>query len=785
MSTRKSPPELNRYVLPIPERVPPHDTPMNAKEAQSPPAKEFLRPPAGAPNVLIVLIDDMGFGASSAFGGPCLMPTAERVGKEGIRFTRFHTTALCSPSRQALLCGRNHHTVNMGGVTKVATAMPGNTGLRPDTCATVAQILKYNGYSTGAFGKMHQTPTWETSPSGPFDHWPIGDGFEKFYGFLGGDTNQYAPPLVDGVTPIEPPKSIEEGYHLTEDLVDQVLNWTGSLQTFTPDKPWFAYLSFGATHAPHHVPKEWVDKYKGKFDHGYNKQREITFAKQKELGVIPKDAELTAPTEWLPEWDELTDDDRKVSCRLAETYAAFATHTDHHVGRLLDTLEARGVLKDTLVIYILGDNGASAEAGPYGTFNEMAYQNSIGMTTADILPRLDEIGGPNSFNHMPSGWAHAMNAPYQWSKIVASHWGGTRVGMTMRWPEKIKAKGELRHQFHHLIDVAPTILELAGVPEPDFVNGIQQKPLEGVSMAYLFDEAEAEDRHTTQYFEIGCNRGIYHDGWTAMTMHRLPWPDKRETVGEIEDDTWELYGPDDWTQAHNIADQNPDMLRKLQDRFLIEAAKYNVLPLDPRQRERFDARVAGRPDLLNGRTSMTFLPGMTRMNENTVPNVKNTNFTVTAKVELGAEPANGAIIAQGGKFGGWSFYMKDGVLAYAHNWVGLETFIVRADEPLGKGSHDLLLDFAYDGGGAGKGGTVTFTANGKAIGTGHIEKTVPAIFSFDDFMDIGHDNGEPVVEDYGPTGGTFTGAIEMVRIDLNGESHHDHDLSLKAKYAKQ
>jgi arylsulfatase A-like enzyme len=785
MSTASQATELNRFVLPIPEREPPHDTPMNAKEAKRPQPKSFLRPPAGAPNILIVLIDDMGFGASSAFGGPCHMPTAERVASEGIKFTKFHTTALCSPSRQALLCGRNHHTVNMGGITEVATAMPGNTGLRPADCATLAQILKYNGYSTGAFGKMHQTPTWETSPSGPFDHWPIGDGFEKFYGFLGGDTNQYAPPLIDGVTPIEQPRSIEEGYHLTEDLVDQVIKWTGALQTFTPDKPWFAYLSFGATHAPHHVPKDWIDRYKGEFDHGYNKQREITFANQKKLGVIPEDAELTRPTEWLPEWDALTDDDRKVSCRLAETYAAFASHTDHHVGRLLQTLEERAVLEETLVIYILGDNGSSAEAGPYGTFNEMAFQNSIPMTTADILPRIDEIGGPTAFNHFPSGWAHAMNTPYQWSKIVASHWGGTRVGMTMRWPKRIKAHGELRHQFHHLIDIAPTVLELAGLPEPDFVNGIQQKPMEGASMAYLFDEAEAEDRRRTQYFEIGCNRGIYHERWTAVTMHRLPWPDPKERVTEIEEDRWELYGPDDWTQARNIADENPAMLRKLQDRFLIEATKYNVLPLDPRQRERFDPRVAGRPDLLNGRTTMTFKPGMTRMNENTVPNVKNTDFTISATVELGPEPASGAIIAQGGAFGGWCLYMKEGVLAYAHNWVGLETFIVRAAAPIASGTHEIMLSFKYDGGGAGKGGQVTFFSNGRKIGSGRVERTVPALFSFDDFMDIGQDNGEKVVDDYGASGSRFTGTIRSVTIDVSGEAHHDHDMNLKAKYAKQ
>lgn len=778
-------PNLNRFQLPIPERHPAHQTPVDVRDATPPPPQAPLRPPAGAPNVLLILIDDMGFGVSSAFGGPCHMPTAERVAVEGLQFTRFHTTALCSASRQALLCGRNHHTVNMGAITELATSVPGYTGLRPDSCATIAQALKFNGYNTGAFGKMHQTPAWETSPSGPFDHWPTGDGFEKFYGFLGGDCNQYAPPLYDGVTPIEPPKTVEEGYHLSEDLVDQVIAWTGSLQALTPDKPWFTYLSFGATHAPHHVPKEWVETYQGAFDHGHDKQREITFEKQKDLGVIPPDAELTSPTDWIPTWEDLSDDDRTVACRLMETYAGFASHTDHQVGRLLETLEQRGVLDNTLVVYILGDNGASAEAGPYGTFNEMAYQNNVLMTTTDMLPHLEEFGGPASFNHFTSGWAHAMNTPYQWSKIIASHWGGTRTGMVMRWPQGFPGKGEKRQQFHHLIDIAPTILDIAGIPEPQFVNGIQQKPYEGVSMRYLFDDAEAKDRHTTQYFEIGGNRGIYHDGWTAVTMHALPWPDPKWVAPALFDDTWELYAPDDHTQAHDIAHQQPEMLRKLQDIFLIEAAKHNVVPIDDRQRERFDPRVAGRPDLLMGRTSMTLYPGMTRLNENTVPNVKNTSFNVTARVTLDDVPAQGAIVAQGGRFGGWSLLMRDGVPTLAYNWVGLEEYTITADSSIGAGDHTIELAFTYDGGGAGKGGDVQLACDGNVIGTGRLEKTVPALFSFDDGLGIGVDDGEQVVDDYGVPRGAFTGTIHTVVIDIDPNAHHDPEMVVRAKHMKQ
>lgn len=774
----------DRLRLPIATQQEVTDTPVDARDAERPAPAAPLRPPAGAPNILIVLLDDMGYGASSAFGGPCEMPHAEALAAEGIRFTRFHTTALCSPTRQALLTGRNHHSVNMGAIAEVASSAPGYTGIRPDTCATIAQVLRMNGYSTGAFGKMHQTPPWETSPSGPFDRWPIGDGFEKFYGFLGGDTHQYTPALVDGYTPIEPPRTADDGYHLSEDLVDQLISWTSSLGALTPDKPWFAYLAFGATHAPHHAPKEYLDRYRGKFDHGYDRQRELTFAHQQQLGIVPGDARLTAPNPHIPGFDSLTNQDRTVGNRLFEAYAAMATHTDDQVGRLMAALREQGVLDDTLVLYVLGDNGASAEAGHYGTFNEMAYQNNILMTSADILPHLDEVGGPKSFNHMPAGWAQAMNTPYQWSKIVASHWGGTRTGMIARFPERIP-QGQFRSQFTHVIDVVPTILELTGIPAPRQVNGIDQAPLEGNSFLYAVDDAAAPERHRTQYFEIGGNRGIYHDGWSAVTAHSLPWPDPDFQVPALTDDTWELYGPDDWSQATDLAADNPTKLRELQERFLIEAAKYSVLPIDDRQRERFDPSIAGRPDLMAGRTAMTLRPGMTRLNENTVLNVKNRTFTVTARLTLGDQPAQGAVIAQGGGFGGWCLYFRDGVPAYAHNWVGMQTFTVRADQALGAGEHILEMRFDYDGGGVGKGGEVTLTANGAAIGKGRIDKTVPALFSFDDALDVGMDNLEPVVDDYATPRGQFTGAIHTVDINIDPDSYQDPDLVTRARYRKQ
>ena len=774
----------NRKRLPIYEPAHGMDTPVDARDAKKPKPTEFLRPPEGAPNILLILIDDMGFGVSSAFGGPCEMPYAERLAEEGTRFTRFHTTALCSPTRQALLTGRNHHTVNMGVIAEIATGFPGYTGVRPDDCATLAQVLRMNGYSTGAFGKMHQTPPWENSPSGPSDRWPTGEGFDKFYGFLGGDTHQYSPALVDGLTPIEAPGTAEEGYHLSEDLVDKLIQWTGTVNTLTPDKPWFAYLSFGAVHAPHHVPKEYIERYRGKFDHGYEKQRDMTIAKQKELGVIPEDAELTPWNEYIPKWDELTEDDRMVGTRLFEAYAAMASHTDDQVGKVLAALEEQGTLDNTLIIYILGDNGASAEAGAYGTFNEMAYQNNILMTTEDIKPHLDEIGGPKAFNHMPSGWAQAMNTPYQWSKIVASHWGGTRTGMIARMPGRIP-EGEMRPQFTHVIDVVPTILEIAGIPVPDQVNGIEQKPLEGVSFLYAIDNPDAEERHSTQYFEIGGNRGIYHDGWTAVTQHFLPWPDPNYKTPSLNSDDWELYGPDDWTQAHNIAADHPEKLKELQQRFLIEASKYNVLPIDDRQRERFDPKIAGRPDLMAGRTTMTMRPGIARLNENASLNVKNTSFTVTATITVDEEPAQGAIIAQGGAFGGWCLYFLDGIPSYAHNFVGLEIFIVRADEVVGLGDHVLELRFDYDGGGAGKGGDITFICDGTVIGSGRVEKTVPGLFSFDEGLDVGMDTLEPVVPDYKTPKGAFNGTIEKVVLDIDPEAFHDPDLVVRARYRKQ
>src|SRR3954463_2069120 len=551
-----APDRHTRSILPTPDRPVPGLTTYDAKDPDTAfPPIEPLLPPEGAPNVLIVLLDDVGFGASSAFGGPCRTPIAERLAAGGLKLNRFHTTALCAPTRQALLSGRNHHSVGMGSITETATSAPGNSSLRPNTKAPLAMTLKLNGYSTAQFGKCHEVPVWQSSPMGPFDAWPSGGGgFETFYGFIGGENNQWDPALYDGTTAVEPPATPEQGYHLTEDLADRACSWVRQQKALMPDKPFFVYFAPGATHAPHHVPKEWADKYAGQFDDGWDVQRERIIARQKELGVVPSDTELTARHDAIPAWEDMPDELKPVLARQMEVYAGFLEHTDHHVGRLVDALDDLGVLEDTLVYYIVGDNGASAEGTINGTFNEMfIFNGADALETPEYLAaHVDELGTPTAYNHYAVGWAHAMDTPYQWTKQVASHWGGTRNGTIVHWPNGFTARNELRTQFHHVIDVAPTVLEAAGLPHPTAVDGVEQHPIEGVSMRYSFDGAAESDRRTTQYFEMFCNRGIYHEGWTAVTRHSTPWI--MGALPPLEDDVWELYDTrSDWSQAHDLA----------------------------------------------------------------------------------------------------------------------------------------------------------------------------------------------------------------------------------------
>ena len=774
-----------REVLPIPDRD--YDGPVyeDAKhpEATFPPI-EPLRPPAGAPNVLIVLIDDAGFGCSSAFGGPCQTPTAERLAGEGLKFNRFHTTALCSPTRAALLSGRNHHTVAMGGITEMATSAPGYNSIRPNTCAPLAETLKLNGYATAQFGKCHEVPVWETSPLGPFDSWPSGGGgFEHFYGFIGGETNQYYPAIYEGTTAVEPDKTPEQGYHFTEDMTDKAIMWIRQQKTLMGDKPFFVYFAPGATHAPHHVPTEWSAKYRGKFDQGWDKLREETFARQKELGVIPPEAELTPRHAEIPAWEDMSDDLKPILARQMEVYAGFLEHTDHHVGRLVDALEDLGVLEETLVYYIIGDNGASAEGTVQGSFNELMMLNGASAleTTEFMASHIDDFGTSKAYNHYAVGWAHAMDTPYQWTKQVASHWGGTRNGMIVHWPKGIAAKGEVRSQFHHVIDVAPTVLDAAGLPEPTTVHGVEQKPIEGVSMRYAFDDARAAERHETQYFEMFCNRGIYDKGWTAVTRHSIPWVFMAE-LPPFADDTWELYDTSsDWSQAHDLAAEMPEKLEELKALFMEEARKYNVLPLDDRRGERFNSDLAGRPTLIKG-NSQLFFGGMGRLTENVVINVKNKSHSVSAQLQVPEGGATGVIVSQGGAFAGWSLYVKKGKPKYCYNLFGVQRFYIEGDTEIPSGTHQVRMEFNYDGGGLGKSGTVSLYVDGTKTGEGRVEATVPMVFSGDETCDIGSDTASAVSDDYTPEESHFNWTLEGVQIDIDEAAEDlDHLITLEER----
>jgi arylsulfatase A-like enzyme len=772
-----SPDRHARTMLPIPDRPAPGLTTYDAKDPETTyPPIEPLLPPEGAPNVLIVLVDDVGFGASTTFGGPCRTPTADRLAEGGLRYNRFHTTALCAPTRQALLTGRNHHSVGMGSITETATSAPGNSSLRPNTKAPLAMTLKLNGYSTAQFGKCHEVPVWQSSPIGPFDAWPsAGGGFEYFYGFIGGENNQWDPALYNGTNPIEPPATPEEGYHLTEDLADHAISWVRQQKALMPDKPFLVYFAPGATHAPHHVPKQWADRYAGQFDEGWDVLRERTFARQKELGVIPADAELPARHAEIPAWDDMAEELKPVLAREMEVYAGFLEHTDHHVGRVIDALDDLGILENTIVYYIIGDNGASAEGTLNGAFNEMANFNGMAAleTPEFLLSKMDELGSPSSYNHYAVGWAWAMDTPFQWTKQVASHWGGTRNGTIVHWPRGIEEQGGLRSQFSHVIDVAPTILEAAGLPEPAMVNGVMQSPMEGTSMLYSFNDADASERHELQYFEMFGNRGIYHKGWSAVTKHKTPWVMVGGDLPAFDDDAWELYdGKSDYSQAHNLAAEQPERLAALQRLWLIEAVKYNVVPLDDRTAERLEPSMAGRPTLIRG-NSQLFFSGMGRLSENSVVSIKNKSFSVTAEVDVPDGGANGVIIAQGGRFGGWALYAKDGNAKFVYNTLGIHEYPTAADTALPTGTHQVRMEFAYDGGGPAKGGDVTLYYDGQPVGTGRVKNTQPMIFSADETTDIGYESGTTVTPDYTAQDSRFSGKINWVQIDL-GTDDHDH-----------
>ncbi len=765
-TTSSSENQMDRTILPI--QPPKYDaiTEMDARNAKVP-ERFDLKAPEGAPNVVIVLIDDIGFGATSTFGGPISTPTFDQLADNGLRFNRFHTTALCSPTRASLLSGRNHHVVNVGSVMEVATGFPGNQGQRPDNAKYVAETLRQNGYSTAAFGKWHETAAWEVSVSGPFFRWPTNSGFDKFYGFIGGETNQWDPVIYDGVTKVEKKENVD--YHFTTDMTDEAIKWVEFQHAMTPDKPFMIYYATGAVHAPHHAPKEWIGKYKGQFDDGWDKLREETFARQKELGVIPENTKLAPKPEDLPDWDDLTENEKKLFAVQMEAFAGFTGHTDHEVGRLVAAIDEMGILDNTLFIYIMGDNGSSAEGGLIGTYNEIIPLNGVKSTETieGMLEKADAWGGPESYPHMTAAWAVATDVPFTWTKQMASDYGGTRNGMVMHWPNGISSKGEIRSQWHHVNDVSPTILEAAKLPEPKMINGVEQLPMNGVSMLYAVDNAGAPDRHTTQYFEMFGNRAIYHEGWLARVVHRVPW--EALPMNTLQEDKWELYNTEeDFSLTNDLAASNPEKLEELKALFEQEAIKNNVYPLDDRVYERFNAKLAGRPDLMGDRKSLTLSEGMDGIMENTFLNIKNSSKTITANLELKGND-RGIILAQGGKFGGWALYMDNGKPAYTYNWFGLDTYTVSSDKVLPKGKAEVKLDFAYEGGeDLGKGGVATIYVNGEKVAEGRIEKTIPAIFSADETADVAKDDATQVANSVFKDvhDSEFTGTVEKVEISI-------------------
>ena len=761
--------DLNRTKLPIAQ------TKFKGKAGLTPSesVKDFpkeTQAPEGAPNILLILTDDVGFGASSTFGGPIPTPTFDRLAKSGLRFNQFHTTALCSPTRAALITGRNHHTVSTGGIMEIGVGYPGYNTLVRKSCGTIGQILKYNGYNTSWFGKNHNVPDWHTSQAGPFDLWPVGLGFEYFYGFVGGDTNQWAPAIVENTIPIEPPHD-DPDYNFDEDMANRAIKWLRMQNAVAPEKPFFCYYATGTAHAPHHAPKDWIEKFKGEFDQGWDQVRLETLKRQKSIGVVPNGTRLTERSRGIPSWDSLDERQKEVYARMMEVYAASLSHADHQIGRLVDTIKEMGELDNTLVIYIQGDNGASAEGSAQGLLNEMTFFNNIKEDFEEVYRRRDELGGPMTFNHYPIGWAHAMDTPFQWTKQVASHFGGTRNGMVMSWPKRITSEGKVCSQFHHVIDIVPTLLEATGIPKPESIDGITQEPIDGISMAYTWDDTNAHGKRTTQYFEMFANRAVYDKGWVACTTPTTPpWVSVADPVDVIEGYKWELYNiDDDFSESVDLSKENPDKLRELQRLFYIEAVKHDVLPLDNSKVERLD--VKNRPSLTEGRDTFTYYDGMVRIPEGSAPDIKNKSFGITAIIEVPEVGAEGLLMTQGGRFCGYGLYILDGKPVFHYNLAGVERYEVKSEVPLSAGRHVVTFDFKYDGGGVGKGGQGTLSVDGKKVASKKLPRTIAFRMSLDETLDIGEDTGTPVSEDY-QVPFNFSGKIEKVTIKIS-----DHPLT--------
>jgi arylsulfatase len=749
-------------VLPAP--APPFQGVVNLRAKDSRP--DFPQPVKarqGSPNIVLVLLDDVGFGATSTFGGPIATPVMQTLADNGLKYNQFHTTALCSPTRAALITGRNHHVVHTGVITEAATGFPGYDSVMQKDTATVAEVLKQHGYNTAWFGKNHNVPDWQSSQAGPFDLWPTGLGFEHFYGFIGGDTSQWRPNVTEGTKPIEPYVGNPD-YNFDYDMADQAIKWINMQKSVAPDKPFFCYYAPGATHAPHHPKKQWVEKYKGKFDQGWDVLRQETFERQTKQGLIPPGTKLNPLAPGLPAWKSLSAEKKLLYARFMEVYAGFLEQTDYNIGRVLDAIRDAGQLDNTLVIYIAGDNGASAEGGLGGLLNEMTFFNGVPEDFKDIQRRADEIGTWTTYNHYPAAWAHALCTPFQWTKQIASHYGGTRNGMVISWPKGISAKGELRTQWHHCIDIVPTIYEVCEITPPAIVNGITQQPIDGVSMAYTFADSKAKSRRTKQYFELLANRAIYADGWVACTTpSNPPWDSGAGTVDEITGYQWELYNTEnDFSQTNNLAAKMPDKLKDLQLLFYAEAAKYKVLPIDNSKLARLDPAI--RPSLTRDRKVFRYTAGQSRIPEGASPDVKNKSWSITAQMEVKSD-STGMIVTQGGLFGGWGFYLQDGRPVFHYNFVDVLHSEVSGKDALTLGKHTLKMNFAYDGGGIGKGGTATINVDGAEVAKGRIEKTIPIRVTLDESLDVGEDTGTPVHLGY-DVPYKFSGDLKSVVIEL-------------------
>jgi len=735
-------------------------------------------PPKGAPNILLIMTDDQGYGITSTFGGVIPTPTMDRIARMGLRYTQFHSTALCSPTRAALITGRNHHSVGYGVISEQATGYPGyNSIITPDN-GTIGEILKQNGYATSWFGKNHNTPDYLYSTAGPFEQWPIGMGFEYFYGFMGGETDQWTPFLFRNTTQIFPWRD-QPDYNLTTGMADDAIRYLNELNAGAPDKPFFLYYVPGGTHAPHQPTKEWIDKISAMhlFDKGWNALREEIFANQKKLGVIPPNTTLMPWPDGQPEfggaklplWDTLSADEKKLYVRQADVFAAYVAYTDHEIGRVIQAVEDMGKLDNTLIIYISGDNGTSAEGSVYGTPFDMAAIQGINVPVQEQLKFYDAWGSPQTTPHMSVAWSWAFDTPFTWTKQIASHFGGTRQGTVIAWPNRIKDAGGIRSQFHHMIDILPTILEATGIPAPAMLNGIAQKPIEGVSMLYTFDQANANARshRTTQYFEMFGNRAIYHNGWIACTT---PWagPWLMGVAGKPPDVVngykWELYNiADDYSEYHDLATQQPDRLRSMQELFLVEAAKYKVFPLDNDVLHRV---LTPRPSATAGRTLFTYSGKLSGIPTSSAPNILAKSYTITAEVEIPANGAEGMIVTDGGRFGGYGLYLLKGKPVFLYNLLALERFRWDGPEALTPGKHTIVFDFKYDSPGAGKGGTGVLSIDGKEAASKTVPHTMPFVMSIDETLDIGSDTRTPVDDNDYRVPFHFTGMIDKVTFKL-------------------